>query len=61
MTDVVDIANDLQERFNASARPRTRFMPNLECKDCGERNDRPDYAICSSCVEDRAEALKQAS
>lgn len=55
--DDADRAAELQARFNDSALearlPPQLLAPNLVCRDCGDRNDRPDYAICHECLEKR--------
>lgn len=56
MADDADRAAKLQEEANKSAHRRTDFMPNALCKDCGLANDRPEYAICTDCLETRQAA-----
>lgn len=55
MADAVDRAQVLQDlhlhqALSNRCSPAQRV---LVCGDCGGRNDRPDYAICSDCLLDR--------
>lgn len=54
--DKIDRAAGLQQKFNESAiaerrPPASVLRPNWECGRCNKSNDRPEYAICSSCFQ----------
>lgn len=54
--DKADRAADLQEQMLESAMANRRLpihlqRPNVVCGRCGHRNDRPEYAICTGCLE----------
>ena len=55
MANAVDRAQELQDLHlhQALSNRRSPAKPVLVCGDCGGRNDRPDYAICSDCLLDR--------
>lgn len=54
MADAADRAQDYQQRDLAQAlRARRRSSPALvfRCTRCYGRNDRPEYSICTDCLD----------
>lgn len=61
MADAVDRAQELEDLHlnQALSNRRGPAQRVLVCGDCGGRNDRPDYAICSDCLLDRQMELEE--